>query len=76
MRKITLSLLMLVMKYQGRSGKYYTIQKVSFALTGFTSLFLTGLIKKLFLLRDRDQIFFLFLLVWVSFFLIHYIWFY
>lgn len=74
MMKLTLSLLMLIMKFQGNDGKYYTVQKVSTLLSGFVSLFITGAIKKLAVLT-RNQAFFLFLLIWGFLFLAHYIWF-
>lgn len=74
MAKLTIALTILIMKYQGNKGKYYTIQKVSVLLSGFFSLFVTGIIRS-FTLKDNSYYFFLFLGIWVLFFLLHYTWF-
>lgn len=74
MSKLTIALAILVMKFQGRKGKYYTIQKVSVLLSGFFSLFVVGIVRS-FTLKDNSYYFFLFFGIWVLFFLLHYIWF-
>lgn len=72
--KMTLSIIMLIMKYQGDKGKYYTLQKASVLISGFFSLFASGIIRKVFNL-DKNQLLVLFVFVWFVFFLGHYIWF-
>lgn len=74
MAKLTIALTILIMKYQGSKGKYYTIQKVSVLLSGFFSLFIVGIIRS-FTIKDNNYYFFLFLGIWVLFFLLHYTWF-
>jgi hypothetical protein len=75
MMKLTLSLLMLIIKYQGNKGKYHTVQKASLFISGFFSLFFTGLLKAARLSRVERNLFVMFLFFWVVFFLTHYIWF-
>ena len=66
---------MLIMRYQGNDGKYYTIQKVSVFISAFSSLFLTGLLKAANLFRVERNLFVIFLFIWVIFYLAHYVWF-
>jgi hypothetical protein len=73
--KLTLSLIVVIMKYQGRDGKYYTIQKVSVYISAFFSLFFTGLLSVLNLFRVKTNLFIIFLFLWPLIFLIHYSWF-
>lgn len=75
MMKLTLSLLMLIMSYQGNTGKYYTIQKVSLIISGFFSLFLSGVYKQLAHVENRKEVVIVFLTLWGISFLVHYIWF-
>ena len=75
MMKLTLSLLMIIIKYQGNGGKYYIIQKVSVLISGFLSLFLTGLLKAANLFRVETNLFIIFLFIWAIAFLVHYVWF-
>lgn len=75
MMKLTLSLLMLIMKYQGNKGKYYTIQKVSLFISGFFSLFFTGLLKATNLFRVKFNLSVIFLFIWAIMFIVHYVWF-
>ena len=63
------------MKYQGRDGKYYTIQKVSVGLTGFLSLFIAGFFNKVFDYDGNSKTLIFWLALWTLTFLIHYIWF-
>jgi hypothetical protein len=75
MMKLTLSLLMLIMKYQGNKGKYYTVQKASLFISGFFSLFFTGIVKFTNLLQVERNLFLVFIFFWFVFFLAHYVWF-
>lgn len=75
MTKLTIALAILIMKYQGNKGKYYTIQKVSILLSGFFSLFVVGLVRA-FTLKDNTYYFFFFLGMWLILFLSHYTWFF
>jgi hypothetical protein len=75
MMKLTLSLLMLMMKHQGSKGKYYTVQKASIFISGFFSLFFTGIVKFINLLQAERNLLLLFIFLWVVFFLAHYVWF-
>lgn len=72
---MTLSLLMLIMKYQGNKGKYYTIQKISLLISGFLSLFLSGVYKQLVNTTNRKHVIIVFFILWLLSFLAHYIWF-
>jgi hypothetical protein len=75
MMKLTLSLLMLIMKYQGNNGKYYTIQKVSVFISAFFSLFLTGVLNAANLFRVKTNLFIVFPFIWAIIFFVHYVWF-
>ncbi len=74
MTKLTLSLIMLIMQYQGRDGKYYIIQKVSVIVSAFLSFFVTGLLTVLIKL-PKDFNWFFFFCFWLSTFIAHYVWF-
>jgi len=76
MFKLTLSVIMLIMKYQGNKGKYYTVQKASFLISGIFSLCISMLLKRTYLADlNKHEFFTLFLSVWFLLFLGHYTWF-
>ncbi len=75
MMKMTLSILLLIMKYQGNKGKYYTIQKVSILISAISSLLFTGIFKQFTKTTNRDLIFILHIIIWVLTFIVHYSWF-
>ena len=64
------------MYYQGRDGKYYTIQKVSFIISGFTSVLVVGIAKRISETEwSKSKIFALFIFLWLLTFVAHYAWF-
>lgn len=76
MKKVSLSLILLLMHFQGNKGKYYTIQKSSLFLTGFSSLFLAGLVRQLNGQGwSNSKTFLIWLIIWVPLFIAHYTWF-
>ncbi len=73
--KFTLTLLFFITKFQGRDSKYYTIQKTSLLISSFFSLFVMLAINIFDASISRELTLFLFFLIWVLGFSIHYIWF-
>lgn len=73
--KFTLTLLFFIMKFQGRDSKYYTIQKTSFLISGFFSLFVMLVVNIIDTSISRELLFLLFILILALGFSIHYIWF-
>ena len=62
------------MKYQGKDGKYYTIQLASLTITFFISLLLKGF-SNLFFELPKEKYFFYPLFLWAFLFILHYTWF-
>src|SRR5688572_28345184 len=76
MKKLSLCMILLLMHFQGNKGKYYTIQKSSIFLTGFSSLFIVGLIRQLNVQSwSNSKTFLIWLIIWVPLFIAHYMWF-
>ncbi len=76
MKKMTLSLILLLMKHQGHDGKYRKIEKVSFFLTFFSTLFIMGGIRIIDKRMLRDQAILICLISWVIAWIVHLVWFY
>lgn len=64
------------MHYQGRDGKYYTIQKVSVFISAFISLLIIGIAKRINETEWSNSVaFILWISLWVLMFAIHHSWF-
>jgi uncharacterized membrane protein len=76
MKKMTLSLILFLMKHQGHDGKYRKMEKVSFFLTFFSFLFITGAIRIIDRWMLRDQSILTWLISWVIALIVHLVWIY
>lgn len=72
MLKLTLAMIMVIMKYQGSKGKYYTLQKASALVSGIMALFTSSFIH--FLPSAIGKGFILYVFFFLVFFVCHYIW--